>query len=143
MVHTDHSPRLKVANGLSAERLRQQLDVVARVNEELAPFRLLAGIEVNSRPERLDPPKRLLRLASARVVAGRPIAGAALGRPGARCPAPLRRDPPGGQVRNRRHPVQPVGLGASAEDEQVAVGRSQIDDARLLAANPARRPGRP
>jgi putative hydrolase len=44
---TDHSPRLKVANGLSAERLRQQLDVVARVNAELAPFRLLTGIEVD------------------------------------------------------------------------------------------------
>ena len=47
MVLTDHSPRLKVANGLSAERLRQQLDVVAQVNAELAPFRLLTGIEVD------------------------------------------------------------------------------------------------
>jgi putative hydrolase len=47
MVLTDHSPRLKVANGLSAERLRQQLDVVAKVNEDLAPFRLLTGIEVD------------------------------------------------------------------------------------------------
>ena len=47
MVLTDHSPRLKVANGLSAERLRRQLDVVAQVNEELAPFRLLTGIEVD------------------------------------------------------------------------------------------------
>ncbi len=47
MVLTDHSPRLKVANGLSAERLREQLDVVARVNAELAPFRLLTGIEVD------------------------------------------------------------------------------------------------
>ena len=27
---TDHSPRLTVANGLTAERLREQLDVVAR-----------------------------------------------------------------------------------------------------------------
>ena len=44
---TDHSPRLTVANGLSAERLRDQLDVVAAVNEELAPFRLLTGIEVD------------------------------------------------------------------------------------------------
>jgi putative hydrolase len=44
---TDHSPRLKVANGLSPERLREQLDVVARVNEELAPFRILTGIEVD------------------------------------------------------------------------------------------------
>jgi len=44
---TDHSPRLKIANGLTAERLTQQLDVVAEVNEELAPFRLLTGIEVD------------------------------------------------------------------------------------------------
>ncbi|MFE1549849.1 PHP domain-containing protein [Streptomyces sp. NPDC058718] len=44
-VLTDHSPRLTVARGLSAERLREQLDVVARLNEEWAPFRLLTGIE--------------------------------------------------------------------------------------------------
>jgi putative hydrolase len=44
---TDHSPRLTVANGLSPERLREQLDVVAGLNAELAPFRLLTGIEVD------------------------------------------------------------------------------------------------
>ncbi|PRZ43053.1 putative hydrolase [Antricoccus suffuscus] len=44
---TDHSPRLTVANGLSADRLRDQLDVVARLNVELAPFRILTGIEVD------------------------------------------------------------------------------------------------
>jgi putative hydrolase len=44
---TDHSPRLTVAHGLSAERLREQLEVVAAVNETLAPFRLLTGIEVD------------------------------------------------------------------------------------------------
>jgi histidinol phosphatase-like PHP family hydrolase len=44
---TDHSPRLKVANGLSAERLRDQLEVVAALKEELAPFRVLTGIEVD------------------------------------------------------------------------------------------------
>ena len=42
---TDHSPRLTVANGLSPARLEQQLDVVAALNEELAPFRILTGIE--------------------------------------------------------------------------------------------------
>jgi putative hydrolase len=47
VVLTDHSPRLTVANGLSPDRLRQQLDVVAGLNEELAPFRLLTGIEVD------------------------------------------------------------------------------------------------
>ncbi len=47
VVLTDHSPRLTVANGLSADRLRAQLDVVAEVNAELAPFRILTGIEVD------------------------------------------------------------------------------------------------
>jgi len=47
VVLTDHSPRLTVANGLSADRLRRQLDVVAELNEELAPFRILTGIEVD------------------------------------------------------------------------------------------------
>jgi putative hydrolase len=56
LVLTDHSPRLTVANGLSAERLERQLDVVAELNEQFAaeaatgdapPFRLLAGIEVD------------------------------------------------------------------------------------------------
>lgn len=47
LVLTDHSPRLTVANGLSAERLSRQLDVVAALNAELAPFRILTGIEVD------------------------------------------------------------------------------------------------
>ncbi|WP_367319126.1 PHP domain-containing protein [Streptomyces sp. HUAS ZL42] len=59
---TDHSPRLTVARGLSAERLREQLDVVARLNETWAPFRLLTGIEcdiledgsLDQEPELLD-----------------------------------------------------------------------------------------
>jgi putative hydrolase len=45
MALTDHSPRLTVANGLSPARLEEQLDVVAALNEELAPFRILTGIE--------------------------------------------------------------------------------------------------
>ncbi|MFF4231965.1 PHP domain-containing protein [Streptomyces sp. NPDC001820] len=44
-VLTDHSPRLTVARGLSAERLREQLEVVAELNRQWAPFRLLTGIE--------------------------------------------------------------------------------------------------
>jgi len=44
---TDHSPRLTVANGLSAERLRDQLQLVSALNTELAPFRILTGIEVD------------------------------------------------------------------------------------------------
>ncbi len=44
-VLTDHSPRLTVARGLSAERLAEQLDLVAELNGQWAPFRLLTGIE--------------------------------------------------------------------------------------------------
>jgi putative hydrolase len=44
---TDHSPRLTIANGLSRERLLRQLEIVARLNEDLAPFRILTGIEVD------------------------------------------------------------------------------------------------
>ncbi|MGA8665742.1 MAG: PHP domain-containing protein, partial [Candidatus Dormiibacterota bacterium] len=44
---TDHSPRLTVARGLSAERLRKQLDVVRGINQRLTPFRILTGIEVD------------------------------------------------------------------------------------------------
>lgn len=47
MVLTDHSPRLTVAHGLDADRLRKQLKVIAAVNEEVAPFRVLTGIEVD------------------------------------------------------------------------------------------------
>jgi putative hydrolase len=47
VVLTDHSPRLTVANGLSAERLRRQLEVVAELNTRLAPFTILTGIEVD------------------------------------------------------------------------------------------------
>ncbi len=46
-VLTDHSPRLTVARGLSPERLREQLRVVRELNDELAPFRILTGIEVD------------------------------------------------------------------------------------------------
>ena len=56
LVLTDHSPRLQIARGLSAERLARQLDVVEAVNAHLAVlagpapsdrFRLLKGIEVD------------------------------------------------------------------------------------------------
>jgi putative hydrolase len=47
IVLTDHSGRLTIAKGLDAERLARQLDVVAELNEELAPFRILTGMEVD------------------------------------------------------------------------------------------------
>ncbi|MGW1755048.1 PHP domain-containing protein [Streptomyces mirabilis] len=61
-VLTDHSPRLTVARGLSPERLREQVAVVAELNRRWAPFRLLTGIEcdilddgsLDQEPELLD-----------------------------------------------------------------------------------------
>jgi putative hydrolase len=47
MALTDHSPRLTVANGLSADRLRAQLELIGQMNATLAPFRVLTGIEVD------------------------------------------------------------------------------------------------
>ncbi len=44
---TDHSPRLTVANGLTAERLAEQLDVVAEINARYDDIVLLPGIEVD------------------------------------------------------------------------------------------------
>ena len=56
LVLTDHSPRLKVANGLSPERLRKQWKEIDEVNKRLADddaenggrgFQVLKGIEVD------------------------------------------------------------------------------------------------
>ncbi len=44
---TDHSPRLTVANGLSADRLRRQLDVIDELREQFRPMRIFTGIEVD------------------------------------------------------------------------------------------------
>ncbi|HEY8882780.1 MAG TPA: PHP domain-containing protein [Dermatophilaceae bacterium] len=47
LVLTDHSPRLKIANGLSTERLSRQLRVIDSISSALGDFRLLKGIEVD------------------------------------------------------------------------------------------------
>jgi putative hydrolase len=47
LVMTDHSPRLTIAHGLNADRLREQLAEIDALNEGLAPFRILTGIEVD------------------------------------------------------------------------------------------------
>ncbi|MEV7721323.1 MULTISPECIES: PHP domain-containing protein [unclassified Streptomyces] len=60
-VLTDHSPRLTVANGLTPDRLRQQLAAVAEFNERWTPFRLLTGIECDILPDgSLDQEEELL-----------------------------------------------------------------------------------
>jgi putative hydrolase len=47
MVLTDHSPRLTIAHGLNRDRLLDQLQVIEKLNAELAPFRILTGMEVD------------------------------------------------------------------------------------------------
>lgn len=44
---TDHSPRLTVARGLSAARLREQLRTLDALRPAVAPFEVLSGIEVD------------------------------------------------------------------------------------------------
>jgi DNA polymerase (family 10) len=48
---TDHSHGLAVARGLDAERLRNQRSEIDRINTELAPFRVLQGIELEVRAD--------------------------------------------------------------------------------------------
>lgn len=47
LVATDHSARLTVAKGLSPERLAEQWVEIEALNAELAPFRILTGMEVD------------------------------------------------------------------------------------------------
>lgn len=48
MVLTDHSPRLRIANGLSAGRLSQQLDLLSRIDASLGEaLTVMSGIEVD------------------------------------------------------------------------------------------------
>ncbi|MEO6881944.1 MAG: PHP domain-containing protein [Mycobacteriaceae bacterium] len=58
---TDHSPRLTVARGLTEARLREQLELVAEVDDALGEFRLLSGIECDIRSDgTLDQTEELL-----------------------------------------------------------------------------------
>ncbi len=58
---TDHSPGLGMTNGLGAERITARIEEARRLNEELAPFRILVGTEVDIRANgTLDYPDELL-----------------------------------------------------------------------------------
>ncbi|MBU8905114.1 DNA polymerase/3'-5' exonuclease PolX [Desertibacillus haloalkaliphilus] len=48
---TDHSKFLKVANGLTEERLRKQRAEIERLNENYDDFKILAGVEMDILPD--------------------------------------------------------------------------------------------
>jgi len=61
IVLTDHSPSLGVARGLVPERVEEQRAEIARINRDLAPFRVLHGTELEIRADAtLDYPDALL-----------------------------------------------------------------------------------
>jgi DNA polymerase (family X) len=57
----DHTPNVRVVPGLDADDLRRQAEEIAAVNEEVAPFRVLRGTEVDIRSDgTLDLPDDIL-----------------------------------------------------------------------------------
>jgi DNA polymerase (family 10) len=57
----DHTPNVSVVPGLDADALRRQAAEIAAVNEELAPFRVLRGVECDIRADgTLDAPDDVL-----------------------------------------------------------------------------------
>lgn len=61
MAITDHSQYLKVANGLTPERLLKQREEIKRINEKYDDFTILSGVEMDILPDgSLDYDDRLL-----------------------------------------------------------------------------------
>jgi DNA polymerase (family 10) len=59
---TDHSQSLKIANGLSIERLLKQIKQINKLNEKLEDFRIFAGTECDILPDgSLDYPDKILK----------------------------------------------------------------------------------
>jgi DNA polymerase (family 10) len=57
----DHTPNVRVVAGLDADAVRRQAEEIAAANEELAPFRVLRGIECDIRADgSLDLPDDVL-----------------------------------------------------------------------------------
>ena len=65
---TDHSQRVTIANGLSADELARQIDEIDAVNEELDGFRILKSVEVDILEDgSLDLPDSILKKLDLRV----------------------------------------------------------------------------
>src|SRR5215210_4368940 len=57
----DHTPSVTVVAGLDGDALRRQGEEIAIANEQLAPFRILRGVECDIRPDgELDVPEDVL-----------------------------------------------------------------------------------
>jgi len=70
IVVSDHSKSLRIANGLSENRLLRQIEEIDRVNEKTRGFRLLKGSEVDILPDgSLDMSEKLLCMLDIVVVA--------------------------------------------------------------------------
>lgn len=58
----DHSQSIKIANGLSIERLKRQIDTIRQLNQKLKGIRILAGSEVDIKSDgSLDYPDKVLK----------------------------------------------------------------------------------
>lgn len=51
MAITDHSQFLKVANGLTEDRLQRQMDIIHKLNEKYTDFTIFTGIEMDILPD--------------------------------------------------------------------------------------------
>jgi len=59
---TDHSQSIKIAGGLTIERLKKQIDLIHKLNKKLKGFRILAGSEVDIKSDgSLDYPDKILK----------------------------------------------------------------------------------
>ena len=153
MALTDHSPRLTVANGLSRERLTEQLARVEAINASLGDaFTLLKGIEVDIH---LDALEQREGVAEARVdrlhprqLVGEALTGEAVGDGEARGvvgqghPLLAELDRREDHLLDGASAVAPVGVGVQVTAE----GGIQLARRRWSAgrrASPRRRRGRP
>ncbi len=59
----DHSESLKVAQGLSQERVKKKIDEIKKINKKLKDFRVLCGTECDIKPDgSLDYPDSVLKM---------------------------------------------------------------------------------
>ena len=151
IVLTDHSPSLGVTRGLTPDRVEAQRGELARLNAELAPFRILHGTELEIRADAtLDYPDELLAtfdVVIASIHTGRSQSSAQLTR---RALAAIENPHvdvlahPSGRIVNRRDPLPldwPVVFAAAAEHgtalEINGSPRLDLDDALARAAGRA------